>query len=133
MEGKMVNIRIFGPLIKTCIACGSHEFSVWGEREKDGIKFDIWKCKACGCGFLNPRPTREWLETVHSKSGHGLTAPISFDEVLAAEREYPNATVDAPRLVGRAKQHLPKKNGLIALDIGSGYGFFTAAALRAGF
>ena len=128
-----INVRIFSPRFETCIACGSPEISVWNKREKDGIKFDIWKCKACGCGFLNPRPTREWLETIYSKSGHGLTAPISFDEVLAAEREYPNATVDAARLVGCAKEHLPKKNGLTALDIGSGYGFFTAAALRAGF
>lgn len=130
----MVNVRIFGPLIKTCIACGSHEISAWSKKEKDGIKFNIWKCKACGCGFLNPRPTREWLETVHSKSGYGLTAPISFDEVLAAEREYPNATVDATRLVGHAKELLIEENDLTqALDIGSGYGFFTAAALRAGF
>jgi 2-polyprenyl-3-methyl-5-hydroxy-6-metoxy-1,4-benzoquinol methylase len=130
----MANIKIFSPPIKTCIACGSPEISVWDKREKDGIKWSILKCKTCGCGFLNPRPTREWLETIYSKSGHGLTAPISFDEVLAAEREYPNATVDAARLVGRAKELLPEeKEGLTALDIGSGYGFFTAAALRAGF
>ena len=129
----MTNIRIFSPPINKCIACGSPEILPMGKREKDGIKYNIWKCKACGCGFLNPRPTREWLEMIYSKSGHGLTAPISFDDVLAAEREYPNATVDAARLVGRAKELLPEEKGLTALDIGSGYGFFTAAALRAGF
>lgn len=104
----MVNTKIFALPIEVCITCRSPGFSVCDKREKDGINYDIWKCKACGCGFLNPRPTREWLETIYSKSGHGRTAPISFDEVMAAEREYSNATVDAARLVGHAKELLPE-------------------------
>ena len=54
---------------------------------------------------------------------------------MASEVEFPNSTVDARRLVTYAKQLLgPCQGGKAkALDIGSGYGFFSRAALDQGF
>ena len=55
--------------------------------------------------------------------------------VMASEAEFPNSTVDARRLVTYAKGLLgPCPEGKAkALDIGSGYGFFSRAALDQGF
>jgi 2-polyprenyl-3-methyl-5-hydroxy-6-metoxy-1,4-benzoquinol methylase len=54
---------------------------------------------------------------------------------MASEVEFPNSTVDAQRMVNYAKKLLgPGKEGEAkALDIGSGYGFFSKAALEQGF
>jgi 2-polyprenyl-3-methyl-5-hydroxy-6-metoxy-1,4-benzoquinol methylase len=82
---------------------------------------------------MNPQPKREYLDAIYHKSGHGLIEPISSEEVIRLETEYPNATVDGERLVGKAKSFLAGKNDLKALDIGSGFGFFSKAAALAGF
>jgi len=82
---------------------------------------------------LNPRPTSEQLQSIYQFSGHGLKEAISLEQVLQAEREYPNSTVDAKRLVTVAVNLMGEVRGGKALDVGSGYGFYTAAAIRAGF
>jgi 2-polyprenyl-3-methyl-5-hydroxy-6-metoxy-1,4-benzoquinol methylase len=84
---------------------------------------------------MNPRPKFAFLmANFYSTSGHGLTEPISSDAALASEAEYPNATRDANMLVKRALKYLKAPYGQRkALDIGSGYGFFSKAALEAGF
>lgn len=119
--------------MSACPACGSKKISPWLVKSKEGIHFSLWRCNFCQTGFMNPQPTKEYLDLIYNKSGHGLTGPISFEEVIKGETEYPNATVDAKRLVERAKIIMAGKEGLKALDIGSGYGFFTNAALKAGF
>jgi SAM-dependent methyltransferase len=116
-----------------CPACSSKKINPWLIKSKEQIQFSLWHCSSCHTGFMNPQPTKEYLDSIYYKSGHGLTEPISFEEVIKAETEYPNATVDAKRLVGQAKIFMAAMDGLKALDIGSGYGFFTNAALRAGF
>ena len=84
---------------------------------------------------MNPRPTSDYLmNEIYSSSGHGLTEPASLSSVLASENEYPNSTKDADTLVRVALKHLaPGPKGRSALDIGSGYGFFSRRALQAGF
>ena len=111
------------------------------ERQSRGINvekvnFNLFKCKTCGCIFINPRPSLEFLERIYSKSGHGLKAPISVEEVLKQEREYPNAIIDSRRLVNKAYLKLLDNNlnhKMWALDIGSGFGFYSKAAINAGF
>lgn len=119
--------------MSACPACGSEDIFPWLTKSKEGTQFSLWRCSSCQTGFMNPQPTKEYLNSIYHKSGHGLTTPISFEEVIKGETEYPNATVDAKRLVERAKIFMAGKEGLKALDIGSGYGFFTNAALKAGF
>jgi 2-polyprenyl-3-methyl-5-hydroxy-6-metoxy-1,4-benzoquinol methylase len=123
----------FKPVISHCFACGSEAIRPWLVKSKGPIQFNLWRCNICQTGFMNPQPKREHLEDIYHKTGYGLLAPISFDEVVKLETEYPNATVDSARLVGRAKSLLPVKDDLTALDIGSGFGFFSRAAVLAGF
>ena len=118
-----------------CIACGSNEIVFWGSKERNGITFYIDRCENCGTAFMNPRPSFEYLMSeIYSMSGHGLAAPITLDALLELEREYPNATRDAKTLVRVALNYLPPTHGpRKALDVGSGYGFFSKEALKAGF
>ncbi|HAY21121.1 MAG TPA: hypothetical protein DCY27_02930 [Desulfobacterales bacterium] len=89
-----------------CPACGGRNIGPWLKKEKSGIIYNIWKCSGCKTGFMNPQPTKEFLDSVYSFSGHGLMEPISYSEVLKREKEYPNATVDAERLVSWAKNYM---------------------------
>src|SRR5271157_2179182 len=107
----------FKPEISHCLACGSEETGPWLVKSKGPIQFNLWKCNICHTGFMNPQPKREHLEDIYHKTGYGLLEPISVDEVLKLETEYPNATVDGERLVGQAKSLLAVKNDLSALDI----------------
>lgn len=126
-------IEVFDKKVVRCVNCASQKIIPWKKKEKDNITFDISKCMDCGTGFINPRPAIEWLSSIYEKSGHGLKEPISYEKVLSNEKEYPNSTVDAKRLVGNAVELLPQNNARKALDIGSGYGFYSAAALQHGF
>lgn len=84
---------------------------------------------------MNPQPTKKFLASVYARSGHGLSEPISYPEVLRREEEYPNATVDSERLVSWAINYMGggRNNQQYAIDIGSGFGFFSRAALQSGF
>jgi len=126
---------IFSPPFVLCPICGTESIKHWLTKEKNKEKFRIFKCAFCGSGFLNPPPTKEYLESIYHISGHGLMQPISFQQVMLGEAEYPNATVDAKRLIRHSVRFLETRDAhnLKALDIGSGYGFFTREALNSGF
>lgn len=132
---------LFNDALSHCVACGSSEISLWGARESRGIGidkmlFDLSKCRICRCIFINPRPSKKLLETIYARSGHSLREPISLEQVMLLEKEYPNSTVDSARLITIAKDYFFKNNinkKIEVLDIGSGYGFYTAAAIRGGF
>lgn len=127
--------RIFDAERLECVACGSSAIAPWKKKQKDNVVFAIWRCLDCETGFLNPPPNLDWLKSVYARSGHGLTCPISLEDILVNESEFPNSTIDAERMIGRAATLLPAgaSAALHAFDIGSGYGFFSAAALRYGF
>ena len=121
--------------LSSCPACGSSVKRPWLRKEIAGIKFNLDKCCACGTGYVNPQPSAESLKSLYARCGHGSKSLTSFDQVMASEAEFPNSTVDARRLVTYAKELLgPFKAGEAkALDIGSGYGFFSKAAMEQGF
>jgi 2-polyprenyl-3-methyl-5-hydroxy-6-metoxy-1,4-benzoquinol methylase len=122
-----------GPLTK-CVACDGTHLQAWRQkRGPDGTVFRICVCGSCGTGFLNPRPTLEQLRRVYQFSGHGLKQAVSLEQVLRMEKEYPNSTVDAKRLVGVAVHRMGGVRNGRALDVGCGYGFYSAAAIQAGF
>lgn len=131
--------NLYNDKLDTCVACGDLNIVFWKERYSRGIgiartAFNLYKCNNCGCIFINPRPTKELLTAIYSKSGHSLREPISLEEVQRKEREYPNGTVDSKHLVTVAKNLLDNKStNPFALDIGSGFGFYTEAAVRNGF
>jgi 2-polyprenyl-3-methyl-5-hydroxy-6-metoxy-1,4-benzoquinol methylase len=81
---------------------------------------------------MNPPPSSQWLKEIYKISGHALTAPISLSEVMSREAKFPNSTIDAARLAKNV--HFFNQSGnWSALDIGSGYGFFTRALKDVGF
>jgi SAM-dependent methyltransferase len=123
------------PQISSCPACGSSMQRPWLSKEMAGVQFNLDKCCACGTGYVNPPPSAESLKSLYACCGHGSKSLTSLDQVLASEVEFPNSTVDARRLVTYANKLLgPFQAGEAkALDIGSGYGFFSKAALEQGF
>lgn len=134
MNNVLNNKSIFMDKLYRCPLCDSEKISFWLNKSKNGIQFDIYKCKECASGFMNPQPTEEYLSLIYATSGKGLLQPLSFEQVMEAEVEYPNATVDAKRLISLA-QKLILSNGdaeLNALDIGSGWGFFSKEAIDQG-
>jgi SAM-dependent methyltransferase len=121
--------------ISACPACGISVKKPWLSQEIAGVKFNLDKCCACGTAYVNPPPSAASLKSFYACCGHGSKSLTSLDQVMAAEVEFPNSTVDAQRLVTYAKKLLgPCQEGKgQALDIGSGYGFFSKAALEQGF
>jgi SAM-dependent methyltransferase len=119
----------------SCPACGSAVKRPWLSPEVAGVRFNLDKCCACGTAYVNPRPSAESLQSLYACCGHGSKSLTSLAAVMASEIEFPNSTVDARRLVTYAKGLLaPSQAGQAkALDIGSGYGFFSRAALEQGF
>lgn len=121
--------------ISFCPACGNSLIKPWLQRTIGEVQFNLEKCCVCGTGFVNPRPSPASLKALYACHGHGSKSLTSLQEVLASEAEFPNSTVDAKRLVTFAKKLLGPENpeNLKALDIGSGYGFFSQAARIQGF
>lgn len=119
----------------SCPACGSFITRPWLHKEIAGVTFKLDKCGACGTGYVNPPPSVESLKSIYASIGHGSKSLTSFDKVMASEAEFPNSTIDAQKMVSYAKKLLgPLPEGAAqALDIGSGYGFFSQAALAQGF
>ena len=123
------------PNLASCPACGSSVRRPWLSQEIAGARFNLDKCGACGTGYVNPPPSAASLQSFYACCGHGSKSLTTFAAVMASEAEFPNSTVDARRLVTYAKKLLgPFQAGEAkALDIGSGYGFFSRAALDRGF
>ena len=123
--------------IDSCVVCSSSNILYWMSKFKDGFEYRIFKCKECSCGFINPRPSDHDLILIYEKSGHGLMEPMQYNEIMRREEEFPNSTVDADRLVSFAYQYFSINSSRSkikkALDIGSGYGFFSLYAKKHGF
>jgi SAM-dependent methyltransferase len=119
--------------LSACPACDSPIMQPWLTKEVGGVTFKLDRCCACGTGYVNPRPSLEYLKSIYAITGHGSRSLISLDSVMAAEIEFPNSTVDAQRIINYAQKLLGRRKNLELLDIGSGYGFFSRAGLEAGF
>lgn len=129
---------LYGEILQECVACGGKEIRFWRskhfqytEKTRHG-RFDIYRCSRCGTGFLNHPPHVQWLRSIYQYSGQALTRPATLDEVLAREAESPNCTVDAARMARLASRFNASGNRL-ALDIGSGFGFYTRALRQLGY
>lgn len=131
----MAPADLFAEKLSACPACGDSVMKPWLRQEIAGVTFHLDKCWACGTGFVNPPPTPTYLKSLYECTGHGSKSLTSFDAVMAAEIEFPNSTVDAKKMVKYARKLLgpEKARPGKALDIGSGYGFFSQAALNQGF
>lgn len=128
----------YGELLDECVACGGKDIRFWrfkkfqytGGHSED--KFHIYRCSNCRSGFLNRPPQMQWLQSIYQYSGQALTHPISLYDVLAREIGFPNCTVDAERMARQADR-LNRSGNKTALDIGSGFGFYTHALRKSGY
>jgi 2-polyprenyl-3-methyl-5-hydroxy-6-metoxy-1,4-benzoquinol methylase len=74
----------------------------------------------------------QWLQSIYQYSGQALTQAITLDDILTRETEFPNCKVDAERMSYQADSFNISGYGK-ALDIGSGFGFYTQALRKLGY
>jgi 2-polyprenyl-3-methyl-5-hydroxy-6-metoxy-1,4-benzoquinol methylase len=128
----------FGAAIEKCIACGSRDIRPWRTKRfsssanRNILSFNIMVCKNCDAGFLSPPPAPSYLRKIYAISGHGLTKPTSLQEVVAAERAFPNSSIDAERMV-EIVSSANASNSRQALDVGAGFGWGTRALVSKGY
>lgn len=124
--------------LQHCVGCGSDNIRYWRQKHYQYTRqdtehvFHIYRCDSCGCGFLNHPPHPAWLQAIYQYSGQALTQPITLEQVLAREVEFPNCSVDAARMSATADAFNTSVNWR-ALDIGAGFGFYTQALRRQGY
>lgn len=129
---------VYGELLRECVACGGGNLRFWRTkryqytRNGSAEAFRIWRCSECGTGFLNRPPHADWLKTIYQYSGQALAGPVTAADILAREARFPNITLDAARMAREADRHNGSENKR-ALDIGSGFGFYTQALRKQGY
>lgn len=129
---------IYGDILRECVACRAEKIKFWRQKNfhytqgASHKEFHIYRCESCGTGFLNRPPAMQWLQSIYQYSGQALTQTITLKEVLARETEFPNCKVDAERMSDLARRFNNSGNDQ-ALDIGSGFGFYTQALRKAGY
>ncbi|HEY8037592.1 MAG TPA: class I SAM-dependent methyltransferase [Methylobacter sp.] len=130
--------EIYGDILRECVACRAHKIRYWRQKHfqytesASHKEFHIYRCESCGTGFLNRPPHVKWLQSIYQYSGQALTQAITLEDVLAREDEFPNCKVDAGRMSYQANLFNDSGNDQ-ALDIGSGFGFYTQALRKAGY
>jgi SAM-dependent methyltransferase len=129
---------IYGDVLHECVSCNGGKIKYWRQKNfqytenASHEEFHIYRCESCGTGFLNRPPHVQWLQSIYQYSGQALTQAITLEDVLAREIEFPNCKVDAERMSRNA--HLFNSSGNAqALDIGSGFGFYTQALRAVGY
>ncbi|MCX7114222.1 MAG: class I SAM-dependent methyltransferase [Proteobacteria bacterium] len=128
----------YGETLHHCVACGGKNIYLWRIKHFQYTErntkeaFHIHRCANCGTGFLNQPPHKKWLQAIYQYSGQALTKPITIGEVLAREVAFPNCAVDARRMSHQADQ-INLSGNKAALDVGSGFGFYTQALRNIGY
>ena len=99
--------------------------------------FPIFKCSSCKGAIVNPTPSNDFLEKFYKSDQNSMEQNITnqTDEdtlqfILNQEKEFPNSTLDAKKIINNITNITNKK---IFLDVGAGYGFFSKEAKKANF
>lgn len=119
------------PASTRCLVCAG-SIAPWRTKAGEGVIWRIDRCPSCGFGFVNPRPTLRYLLDFYEGTASIANAPQSLADVLSHEAASPNSTIDSEAMLKRIASLLPSTTGRF-LDVGSGYGFFSAAASKRGF
>jgi SAM-dependent methyltransferase len=138
IDSNPVNQNIYDRKLNQCVACGHPDIQFWKSKSyaysigRDETPFDIFRCRQCGTGFLNPPPSDSCLDTIYSFSGHGLQEPLTFEEIIKREKQSPHSTIDARTMIAKGSS-LNLSGNKTALDIGAGYGFFSWELIQQGY
>jgi SAM-dependent methyltransferase len=130
-----MDIALPAGIVNSCPICSS-SVHPWRTKVTSHGDFAITRCAECGYAFVNPRPTLQCLMEFYSTRGHGGPAAVSLSEIAAREAAHPNSTRDAGRIIQTTRRLVSDLSGRSParlLDIGCGYGFFSAEAIRQGF
>lgn len=108
---------------ETCILCQIPERELL--IEKDGWK--VYRCPACGLGFLDPRPPESEIERLYQSKYFSERYDEGIDPASSRYRKRLSGEQHRTRFIKSVKRsgHL--------LDIGCGYGYFLDACRRAGY
>ncbi len=137
-NNRAFSIQFDHPL-KHCPICTSSAIFFWKQKISDSTAYTIFRCHDCTAAFLNPRPSDNTLERIYHLSGHGLSQEVTCDDILDQEKEFPNSSIDAERIVSISKNLLPSyttdgfRGQQTLLDIGSGFGFYSLCGAKNGF
>lgn len=129
---------VYGEALRECVACGGENLRFWRTKryqytlDSSVEAFQIWRCSDCGTGFLNRPPHADWLKAIYQFSGQALTEPVTAADIVAREAKFPNITLDAARMARDADRFNASGNKR-ALDVGSGFGFYTQALRKQGY
>lgn len=80
----------------------------------------------------------QYLLEFYNTSGHrstlrSLSETLTENDVVQNELNSPNSTIDAKRIIKTVMKIMPSEENAHFLDVGCGYGFFAAEAMRCGF
>ena len=119
-----------------CPSCRG-TLTFWRSKTVGEHTYRIDSCTECGYSFVNPRPSFDFLMEYYSSYGHShdevIRSAPSFEKVMESEKANPNSTLDAKRIVATLNKLGLSGGGRTFLDVGCGYGFFSKAAIQAGF
>jgi len=123
-----------------CPFCNFKKNKYWytyGELDSDRNSYPIYKCISCKSASVIPTPTKEFLENFYKSEQNSMEKNINeesvkqkLDEIILQEKEFPNSTIDARRIIDNLKIITDGKD---FLDVGAGYGFFSNEAKKAKF
>lgn len=109
----------------------------WRSKQTPHGRYTITRCKECGHASVNPRPSLAFLSHYYASVGasnHPGAHGAAMGWVLAEEEKFPNSSVDAREMLSQIRAHNRcVKTPQTLLDIGCGYGFFSAEAQRHGY
>ncbi len=124
----------------SCLFCNSNKIYHWLDHycQKNGEKYPIFRCSHCASGFVFPIPSFEYLTAFYSTSElnsyqeklESQSPKKNLKWAIEKEIEFPNSTIDAKKV---CETLVSLETGKRLLDIGAGTGFFSKAAIDAGF
>ena len=108
---------------KRCLLCGGEDRQPLFDKDS----WRVYKCGACGLGFLDPRPSKQDLDDLYSRE---------YCEAHFVEGGAPGSPEFKKRLSLESHRirffNGMKKKGRV-LDMGCGYGYFLAACRERGY
>lgn len=113
---------------RSCIACLNPKAGFYFKKSTLRATFNIIKCQGCGSAFAWPRPDHLEAELYYRNDCyHNLTPEKA---IIQDRRYHPDSHSDAQRILAVCTR---LARGPRFLDIGAGFGAFSAAAAEHGF